>query len=236
VTDVPIPKRLALLATAGLERIGPVRHEFIPHEIGDLHDQGLAWDLRFELGTSSIPFTLAVRIVSPHDLRDRCAVRHDPQRCSSLEASGPHHAIGSPGPACASTATRWPLDADDGDVGDFSRTYMTWKSGPGKALRYLQHDAAVVPSSVSLGSVGALWAPETWKMRRTGLLLIGLGVVPLLIAFPWLAANESIPLWWLAPGTVAFWWGVVLVLRRLGIILMIIGTAWTIGVTVALSR
>jgi hypothetical protein len=65
-------------------------------------------------------------------------------------------------------------------------------------------------------------------------------VALLLIAFLWLAANESIPLWWLAPGTLAFWWGVVLVapepLRRLGIILMIIGTAWVIGVTVALSR
>jgi hypothetical protein len=131
-------------------------------------------------------------------------------------------------------------DADDGDAGHFSRTYMTWKLGPGKALRYLQHDAAVVPSSVSLEGVGALRAPATWKMRRTGLLLIGLGVALLLIAFLWLAANESIPLWWLAPGTLAFWWGVVLVapepLRRLGIILMIIGTAWIIGVTVALSR
>ena len=74
VTDVPIPKRLALVASAELERIGPVRHEFTPDEIGDLHDRGLGWDVLFELGTSSFPFTHAVRVVSPHDLRDRCAI------------------------------------------------------------------------------------------------------------------------------------------------------------------
>ena len=74
VTDAPIPKRLALVASAGLERIGPVRHEFTPDEIGDLHDRGLGWDVLFELGTSSAPFTHAVQIVSPHDLRDRFAI------------------------------------------------------------------------------------------------------------------------------------------------------------------
>jgi hypothetical protein len=42
--------------------------------LGDLHDRGLAWDILFELGTSSAPFTHAVRIVSPHDLRDRPAI------------------------------------------------------------------------------------------------------------------------------------------------------------------
>jgi hypothetical protein len=79
-----------------------------------------------------------------------------------------------------------------------------------------------------------------WRIRRTGFLLIGLGVALSLIAFLWLAANSNIPLWGLAPGTLAFWWGVVLVapepLRRVGIILMIIGTAWIVGITVALSR
>jgi uncharacterized protein YjeT (DUF2065 family) len=79
-----------------------------------------------------------------------------------------------------------------------------------------------------------------WQIRRTGLLLIGLGVALSLIAFLWLAANETFPLWWLAPGTLAFWWGVVLVpsepLQRVGIILMIIGTVWIVGFTVALSR
>ena len=74
VTDVPIPKRLALVASAGLGRIGPVRHEFTPHEIGDLHDRGLAWDILFELDTSSDPFTHAVRVVAPYDLRERCAI------------------------------------------------------------------------------------------------------------------------------------------------------------------
>jgi len=74
VTDAPIPKRLALVASAGLERIGPVRHEFTPHEIGDLHDRGLAWDILFELDTSSDPFTHAVRVVAPYDLRERCAI------------------------------------------------------------------------------------------------------------------------------------------------------------------
>jgi hypothetical protein len=74
VTDVPIPNRLALVATVALERIGPVRHEFTPGEIRDLHDRGLAWDILFELGTSSAPFTHAVRLVSPNDLRDRCAI------------------------------------------------------------------------------------------------------------------------------------------------------------------
>jgi hypothetical protein len=74
VTDAPIPERLALVAAAGLERIGPVRHEFTPDEIGDLHDRGLAWHVLFELGTSSAPFTHAVRLVAPHDLRDRCAI------------------------------------------------------------------------------------------------------------------------------------------------------------------
>jgi hypothetical protein len=74
VTVEPIPKRLALVATTGLGRIGPVRHEFTPEEIGDLQDRGLEWDVLFELGMSSPPFTHAVRIVSPHDLRDRWAI------------------------------------------------------------------------------------------------------------------------------------------------------------------
>jgi len=74
VTDVPIPKRLALVAAAGLGRIGPVRHEFTPREIGDLHDRGLAWEILFELDTSSAPFTHAVRLVALHDLRERCAI------------------------------------------------------------------------------------------------------------------------------------------------------------------
>jgi hypothetical protein len=69
-----MPKRLALVATAELERIGPVRHEFTPDEIGDLHDRGLAWDVLFELGTSRAPFTHAVRLVAPHDLRERYAI------------------------------------------------------------------------------------------------------------------------------------------------------------------
>ena len=74
MTDVPIPKRLALVAAAGLGRIGPVRHEFTPHEIEDLRDQSLAWDILFELDTSSDPFTHAVRVVAPYDLRERCAI------------------------------------------------------------------------------------------------------------------------------------------------------------------
>lgn len=74
VTDVPVPKRLALVVTAGLEQIGPVRHEFTPDEIGDLHDRGLAWDVLFELGTSRAPFTHAVRLVAPDDLRERYAI------------------------------------------------------------------------------------------------------------------------------------------------------------------
>ena len=74
MTDVPIPKRLALVAAAGLGRIGPVRHEFTPHEIEDLRDQSLAWDILFELGTSNAPFTHAVRLVAPHDLRGLCAI------------------------------------------------------------------------------------------------------------------------------------------------------------------
>ena len=79
-----------------------------------------------------------------------------------------------------------------------------------------------------------------WRIRRTGFLLIGLGVVLLLIAFLWVAVNSNIPLWGLAPATLAFWWGVVLAapesLRRVGIILMIIGTVWIVGFTVAVSR
>jgi hypothetical protein len=74
VTDAPVPERLALVATDGLERIGPVRHEFTPDEIGDLHDLGLGWDVLFGLGTSRAPFTHAVRLVAPRDLRDRSAI------------------------------------------------------------------------------------------------------------------------------------------------------------------
>jgi hypothetical protein len=36
-----------------------------PHEIGDLHDRGVAWDILFELGASSAPFTHAVRLAAP---------------------------------------------------------------------------------------------------------------------------------------------------------------------------
>jgi uncharacterized protein YjeT (DUF2065 family) len=79
-----------------------------------------------------------------------------------------------------------------------------------------------------------------WRIRRTGFLLIGLGVALSLIVFLWLAAYSNIPLWGLAPRTLAFWCGVVLVapepLRRVGIILMIIGTVWIVGFTVAVSR
>jgi hypothetical protein len=35
-------------------------------------------------------------------------------------------------------------NADDGDAGHFSRTYIPGSQDLGKALRYLQHDAAVV--------------------------------------------------------------------------------------------
>jgi hypothetical protein len=33
-----------------------------------------AWDILFELGTSIAPFTHAVRLVAPYDLRGRCAI------------------------------------------------------------------------------------------------------------------------------------------------------------------
>jgi hypothetical protein len=45
-----------------------------PDEIGDLHDLGLGWDVLFELGTSRAPFTHAVRLDAPRDLRDRSAI------------------------------------------------------------------------------------------------------------------------------------------------------------------
>ena len=51
-----------------------MRHEFTPDEIEDLQDQGLAWDFLFELGTSSAPFTHAVRLIAPYDLQGRYAI------------------------------------------------------------------------------------------------------------------------------------------------------------------
>jgi hypothetical protein len=77
--------------------------------------------------------------------------------------------------------------------------------------------------------------------------MIWVGLVFVLIAFVWLATSSTIPVGWpalAAMATLAFWWGVVLAvppdLRRLGTILMIIGTIWIVGAaavfTVILAR
>jgi hypothetical protein len=65
---------------------------------------------------------------------------------------------------------------------------------------------------------------------------MGLALLLMLIAFVWLANSFTIPTGWpalAAVATLAFWWGVVLVvpdeLRRLFTILMIIGTIWVVG-------
>jgi hypothetical protein len=74
------------------------------------------------------------------------------------------------------------------------------------------------------------------QTRRIGFLLMGLALLLMLIAFVWLANSFTIPTGWpalAAVATLAFWWGVVLVvpdeLRRLFTILMIIGTIWVVG-------
>jgi membrane-bound ClpP family serine protease len=68
-----------------------------------------------------------------------------------------------------------------------------------------------------------------------GLLLMALGVVILLIAFLWVATT-----WLLAVGTLAFWWGVVVLvpepLKKPAVILMIIGTVWIVYFTFFLAR
>jgi len=56
---------------------------------------------------------------------------------------------------------------------------------------------------------------------------MALGVVSLLIAFLWVATT-----WLLAVGTLAFWWGVVVLvpepLKKPAVMLMIIGTVWIV--------
>jgi hypothetical protein len=64
---------------------------------------------------------------------------------------------------------------------------------------------------------------------------MALGVVILLMAFLWVATT-----WLLAVGTLAFWWGVVVLvpepLKKPAVILMIIGTVWIVYFTFFLAR
>ncbi len=69
--------------------------------------------------------------------------------------------------------------------------------------------------------------PRLPRHAWIGLLLMALGVVSLLIAFLWVATT-----WLLAVGTLAFWWGVVVLvpepLKKPAVMLMIIGTVWIV--------
>ena len=72
--------------------------------------------------------------------------------------------------------------------------------------------------------------------RRTGLLLIGLGVGIALIGVLVFVFSSGVPVFApaiFAVGTLAFWWGGVLAVpenfRRIATILMIIGTIWTVA-------
>jgi len=77
--------------------------------------------------------------------------------------------------------------------------------------------------------------PRLPRHAWIGLLLMAFGVVILLIAFFWVATT-----WLLAVGTLAFWWGVVVLLpeplRKPGVILMIVGTVWIVNFTFFLAR
>jgi hypothetical protein len=78
-------------------------------------------------------------------------------------------------------------------------------------------------------------SPEASAAAWIGLLLMALGVVILLMAFLWVATT-----WLLAVGTLAFWWGVVVLvpepLKKPAVILMIIGTVWIVYFTFFLAR
>lgn len=77
--------------------------------------------------------------------------------------------------------------------------------------------------------------PRLPRHAWIGLLLMALVVVIVLIAFFWVATT-----WLLAVGTLAFWWGVVVLvpepLRRPAIILMIVGTIWIVGFAFITAR